>query len=283
MLRRPSCGGLFKTVFSGDGFLLGRCSICPSNTVHPAAAAFRTDTDVNVPYRFQEFCHGKASVFFPETLTPLKRKDQLQVFAFPTVVQEPIIADFLKAMRKHMHQITADEFRVIQSDPAFWVAGLFPTGGKDSLLSVNGKDPAVGDGNLMCIPESRGVHQGQDGLMLEIGKSLDKIPYLLLGRDIGKKRIKSAHRELCGVPWFMQDVYGKKAKLRNAMVYGAVRKILFFLNPADEIAQFLPGNIFRVLVEKAGKIIQIGTDISGIGFYSMVCKAAEGDHLPKLF
>lgn len=152
MLRRPSCGDLFKTVFSGDGFLLGRCSICPSDTVHPATAAFRTDMDVNVPYRFQEFCHGKASVFFPETLTPLKRKDQFQVFTLSTIVQEPIIADFLKAMRKHMHQITADKFRVIQSDHAFWVAGLFPTGGKDSPLSVNGKDPAVGDGNLMCIP-----------------------------------------------------------------------------------------------------------------------------------
>lgn len=114
----------------------------------------------------------------------------------------------------------------------FGMADVDAHGGAADILITEGAD--------FADPESRGVHQGQDGLMLEIGKSLDKIPYLLLGRDIGKKRIKSAHRELCGVPWFMQDVHGKKAKLRNAVVYGAVRKILFFLNPADETAQFLP-------------------------------------------
>lgn len=151
MLRRPSCGGLFKTVFSVDGFLSGGCGICPSNTAHPAAAAFRTDMDINVPYRFQEFRHGKANVFFPETLVSLNGKYQFQVLAFPTVVQESIIPDFLKAMREHMHQITPDEFRVIQSDGTFWVAGLFAPGGKDSLLFINRKDSAVGNGNLVRI------------------------------------------------------------------------------------------------------------------------------------
>lgn len=146
---------------------------------------------------------------------------------------------------------------------------------------VGAADILITEGTDFADAEPSGVHEGQDGLMLEIRKSLDKIPYLLLGRDIGKKRIKSAHRELCGVPRFMKDIHGKKAKLRNAVVYGTVRKMLFILNPADEIAQFLPGNIFRAFVEEARKIIQIIPDISGIGFYSMVCKAAKGDHLPK--
>ena len=47
---------------------------------------------------------------------PLKGKDQFQVFAFSTVIQKAIIPDLLKTGREHMHQITADEFRVIQSD-----------------------------------------------------------------------------------------------------------------------------------------------------------------------
>ncbi len=82
----------------------------------------------------------------------LNGKYQFQVFAFSTVVQEPIITDFLETGREHMHQVTADEFRIVQSDGTFWVAGLFPTGRKGRLVFVNRKDPAVGDGNLVCIP-----------------------------------------------------------------------------------------------------------------------------------
>ncbi len=59
---------------------------------------------------------------------PLEGKYQFQVFTFPPVVQEPIITDFLKAFGKHMYQIAADEFRIIQRDGAPWAAGLFPSG-----------------------------------------------------------------------------------------------------------------------------------------------------------
>jgi len=156
----------------------------------------------------------------------------------------------------------------------FGMADVDAHGGAADILITEGAD--------FTNPEPCGIHQGQDGLMLEVGKSLDKIPYLLLGRDIGKIRIKSAHRELGGIPGFMQDIHGKKTELGNAVVYGSVRKMLFFLKPADKITQFLPGNIFRALVEKAGKIIQISTDISGIRFYSVVCKTAKGDHLLEL-
>lgn len=168
MLRRPSCGGLLKTIFRVDRLVLsGRCSICPSYTVHPPAAAFRADTDINVPYRFQELGHGKTTVFFPKTLVPLNGKYQLQVFALPPIVQKSIITDFLKTMGKYMHQIATDEFRVIQSDAALRVARPFSPGRKDGLLSVNRKYPAVGDGNLVRISSKirNGVAETIEGLL----------------------------------------------------------------------------------------------------------------------
>ena len=57
---------------------------------------------------------------------PLKGKDQLQVFAFPTVIQKPIIPDLLKTGREHMHQITADELDVFQSNDPARFPRLFP-------------------------------------------------------------------------------------------------------------------------------------------------------------
>lgn len=47
-------------------------------------------------------------------------------------------------------------------------------------------------------------------LMLKVGKRLDEIPDLLLGRDIRKIGIKPAHGKLCRIPWFMQNIHGKK-------------------------------------------------------------------------
>ena len=66
-----------------------QCGIRPSDAAHPAAAAFRTDKDVNVPHRLQELRHEKSPVFFPETLVPLERKYQFQVFLFPRLFRNP--------------------------------------------------------------------------------------------------------------------------------------------------------------------------------------------------
>ena len=71
---------------------------------------------------------------------PLKGKDQLQVFAFPTVIQKPIIPDLLETGWEHMHQVTADEFDVIQSDYPARFPGLFPPGRKSDLLFIDRKD-----------------------------------------------------------------------------------------------------------------------------------------------
>lgn len=46
----------------------------------------------------------------------LKGKYQLQIFAFSPVIQEPIVSDFLETGGEHMHQITADELCILQSD-----------------------------------------------------------------------------------------------------------------------------------------------------------------------
>ena len=52
---------------------------------------------------------------------PLQGKDQFQVFTFVPVVQEAVIADLLKTGRKYMHQIPADEFRILQCDVPAWL------------------------------------------------------------------------------------------------------------------------------------------------------------------
>ena len=46
----------------------------------------------------------------------LEFKYQFQVFGLIPVIQKAIIAYFLKTGRQHMHQIAADELRIIQSD-----------------------------------------------------------------------------------------------------------------------------------------------------------------------
>ena len=82
---------------------------------------------------------------------PLKGKDQFQVFAFSTVIQKAIIPDLLETGWEHMHQITADELDVFQSDHPARFTGLFPPGRKSDLLFIGRKDTAVGNGNLVGI------------------------------------------------------------------------------------------------------------------------------------
>ena len=66
---------------------------------------------------------------------PLKGKDQFQVFAFSTVIQKAIIPDLLKTGREHMHQITADELDVFQSDHPARFTGSFPLAEKVTCCS----------------------------------------------------------------------------------------------------------------------------------------------------
>lgn len=65
----------------------------------------------------------------------------------------------------------------------------------------------------------------------------------------------------------MQNIYGKETELGNAMVYGTVREGAVFLEPADILPEFLPGDIFRLPAQNRLQIIQIRTDVSGIRFF----------------
>lgn len=96
-----------RTVLSGSGIIL-------SNLFHGRTAAFRTDADVEIPDGFEQLRHGHACIALPEPLSALEPENDSQVVCLHTVVQETIVTDLLKAGWEHMHQKTADEFRVAQ-------------------------------------------------------------------------------------------------------------------------------------------------------------------------
>lgn len=81
----------------------------------------------------------------------LKGKYQLQVFAFSPIIQEPIVSDLLEAAGQHMHQITADELRVLQGDGSARLARLPPSGGKRDLLVIYRNEAAVPNGYFVGI------------------------------------------------------------------------------------------------------------------------------------
>ncbi len=142
---------LRKNLFSGRTLWSGS-AISPSDALHPAASALRADTNVNIPDSFQKFRYGKTAVCFPEALVSLERKNQLQVFGFVSVVQEAVIPDFLKARRQHMHQVAADEFRIPERDVSARFTRFFPPCRECDLLPIHRQNPAVGDGDFVCIP-----------------------------------------------------------------------------------------------------------------------------------
>ena len=100
---------------------------------------------------------------------PLKGKDQFQVFAFSTVIQKAIIPDLLETGWEHMHQITADELDVFQSDHPVRFTGLFPPGRKSDLLFIDRKDTAVRNGNLVGISSE---------IFHRIAKSMERFFYV---------------------------------------------------------------------------------------------------------
>ena len=67
------------------------------------------------------------------------------------VIQEAVVAYFLKTGRKHVHQVTADELCVIKGNAPFWGTSAEPPGRKSNGILCDGKDPAVGNSDLMCV------------------------------------------------------------------------------------------------------------------------------------
>ena len=86
--------------------------------------------------------------------------------------------------------------------------------------------------------------------------------HFLPGGDERQIGVKLPEWELVRVPFLMEDMSGKKTKLRNTGIDGTVRKLPFVLEPADKIPQFRPGNIFRGFAKDIRKISQASRDIS---------------------
>jgi len=184
-----------------------------------------------------------------------------------------------------------------------WLSGLEPVlcedvqgiPGKDGIpvrtrfgmadMYAHGRtaDILISEGADFPNPKTGRIHEGQNSFMFQIRKRPDKQPDILLCRDKRKIGIKPSHGELCGIPGFVKDIYGKETQLGNTVVHGAVRKILLLLEPADKVTQFIPGNILGHFLEDVGKIVQINPDVGRIRCYRMVSKTTKGDHLPELY
>ena len=145
---------------------------------------------------------------------------------------------------------------------------------------IRAGDILITEGADLTDAQAGGIHKGDHGFRFEVWYGGDEMPGLLLGGDKGQKFIKPAHRELCRIPGLMQDIHGKEAELGDGTVYGAVGKGAGFLEPADVVAEFVPGDIFRGFVEEGIQVSEIRADVGAVIFKGMASKAAEGDHLP---
>ena len=67
-------------------------------------------------------------------------------------------------------------------------------------------------------PEAGRVHEGEHGFGLEVRKGGDKNISFFLSRDKGQIRIELPHRELSGIPGFVQHIHGKEAELRDTSI-----------------------------------------------------------------
>lgn len=88
-------------------------------------------------------------------------------------------------------------------------------GGKDGIavrtrLGMADMDAHGGAGNVLIAEgtdladtEASGIHEGEDRLVFEVGKGVDKIPGFFLRRDIRQIGIKPAQGKLGGIPRLM--------------------------------------------------------------------------------
>lgn len=129
----------------------GWWNIASSNPPHRGGTTVGTQTNVEIPDGFYELCYRKSGVTLFKTLPVLKLKNDFEILCFHPVIQKAVIAYFLKTTGEYMHQITPDEFRVVQGNLTFWLPRLFPSGSKGNLILCNGKNPVVGDGDSVGI------------------------------------------------------------------------------------------------------------------------------------
>lgn len=127
-------GGL-KNRYGKDHALWER-SITPPQLLHGSTAAFRTDGQVNVPDRFEQFCHGQPGITLPESLAALDPEDYFQVPGFHPVIKETIVPDLLETGGDtciRNRRINSSWLMVISR---FGSPGFFPRAEKVTSVSV---------------------------------------------------------------------------------------------------------------------------------------------------
>ncbi len=100
-------------------------------------------------------------------LPALRLKDDLQVYCLYPVVEESIAADLMEPCREHMHQETADKFRMFQRDVTFFIPRFYPFGRKSNGILSDGQYPAFRDGDLMGAAAKifNGIAKTVEGLL----------------------------------------------------------------------------------------------------------------------
>lgn len=148
--------------------------------------AYRAHPDVNAPKGREDLPHRHAGEPGPEALPPLEGENQFQVPAFAPVVKEAIVTDFLKTAWKHMGQEAPYELLMGKGNDAPRLPGFPPPGGEGDLRLCEGKDPAVGDRDLVGIlPQIRnGVAKAIEGL-LDVGAPVLLVKPVLKGLPSG--------------------------------------------------------------------------------------------------
>lgn len=131
-----------------------------------STSAAGTKVNVNLPHRHEKLGHGHVLETAAEALLSLQLKNQPEVLRFHAVVQEAVITDFLKAVRQHVHEKTADKLRVFERNRATRLSGLSPAGREGYVRVRDGGNPSVRYGNLMGVaPEIlHGIAEAVEGL-----------------------------------------------------------------------------------------------------------------------
>ncbi len=118
---------------------------------HLVTAAYRTDTEINLPDCFHQFSHGHTSVTASKSLPSLNTEDHFQVFRSHPVIQEAVITDLLKSGREDMHEKTPDKLLILQLYHASRVSPLFCSRGKRDIHFVYIEKAAVGDRDFVRV------------------------------------------------------------------------------------------------------------------------------------
>lgn len=122
-----------------------------------------------------------------------------------TSVSKPVVREDIESFLGKDGVTVGTVFRVDDMDPH-----IFPF------------DIAVTEVTDFPDPEPGRVHERNHSFGFQIRKGGDKNISFFLSRDKGKIRIKLPHRELSGIPGFVEDIHCKETELRDTGVDRAV-------------------------------------------------------------